>query len=61
MDVVKQKCYFKEHEEINANFYCGECKVYICNKCENLHSKLLQKHEIFNIEKRYLANIYWNL
>ena len=51
MDIEKQKCSFKEHEKINANFYCGECKVYMCNKCENFHSKLLQKHEIFNIEK----------
>ena len=51
MEIINQKCSFKDHEEINANFYCGECKVYMCNKCENFHSKLLQKHEIFNIEK----------
>ena len=51
MEIKKKKCSFKEHEEINANFYCGECKVYMCNKCEIFHSKLLQNHQVFNLDK----------
>ena len=47
----EKKCSFKEHKEINANFYCIECKVYLCNKCENFHSKLFEKHQIFSIDK----------
>ena len=49
-DVPEKKCSFKEHKEIKAIFYCVECKVYLCNKCENFHSKLFEKHLIFNIE-----------
>ena len=49
-DVPEKKCSFKEHKEIKAIFYCVECKVYLCNKCENFHSKLCEKHLIFNIE-----------
>ena len=52
MENKEQKCSFKEHEEINADYFCGECKVYMCKKCENFHSKLLQKHQIFNLENQ---------
>ena len=51
MENKEKKCSFKEHEEINANYYCGECRVYMCKKCENFHSKLLHNHQIFNLEK----------
>ena len=49
-DVPEKKCSFKDHKEIKAIFYCVECKVYLCNKCENFHSKLCEKHLTFNIE-----------
>jgi len=49
-DVPQKKCSFKDHKEIKAIFYCVECKVYLCNKCENFHSKLCEKHLTFNIE-----------
>jgi len=49
-EIPEKKCSFKEHKEIKAIFYCVECKVYLCNKCENFHSKLFEKHVIFNIE-----------
>ena len=51
MELLNKKCSFKEHEEINAIVFCQECKVYMCNKCENFHSKLLQNHHILNLEK----------
>ena len=51
MDGQKKKCSYQEHKEINALFYCQECKVYMCNKCENFHSKLLQNHHKCNIDK----------
>ena len=47
----KQKCSSIEHKEIDAIFYCNECKVYMCNKCENFHSKLLKSHNAYKIEK----------
>ena len=44
------KCSFTEHEEINANIYYFNCKVYMCNKCEVFHSKLLKNHRVTKIE-----------
>ena len=45
------KCSFKEHGEIEANSFCQECKVYMCKKCEIFHSKLLQNHKAFSLDK----------
>ena len=53
MEIQKKKCSSKEHEEIDANSYCGECKIYICNKCEILHSKLFQNHKTFILDKNF--------
>jgi small GTP-binding protein len=47
----KNKCYSKGHEEIMPNYYCPQCKIYMCKKCEISHSKLLKNHEIFLIGK----------
>ena len=40
----KQKCSSKKHEEIDAIIFCLECRIYMCNKCENFHSELFQNH-----------------
>ena len=45
-----KKCSFEEHKEIDAKFYCLECRIYMCNKCENFHSKLLKNHKSFSLE-----------
>ena len=44
MNDLNKKCSSKEHENIEANSYCHECKIYICKKCENIHSILFQNH-----------------
>ena len=51
MEIKNKKCSFNEHKEINSNSFCLECKIYMCNKCENLHSQLFLNHQIFNSEK----------
>ena len=48
---MNKNCYFKGHENIKANTYCYECKVYMCNKCENFHSNLVSNHQSFNLDK----------
>ena len=48
---TKNKCSNVEHEEINANIYCRECKIYMCNKCEIFHSKLCKNHRTFVLKK----------
>ena len=51
MEVHKKFCSFQGHEKIPANIYCISCKIYMCQKCESFHSKLLSNHKIYNIDK----------
>ena len=44
-------CTSSEHEKENAISYCPKCEIYMCNKCEALHSKLLKNHEIIILQK----------
>ena len=48
MENKKEKCSFIEHKEIEANYYCIICDVYMCHKCEAFHSKLCQQHKVIN-------------
>ena len=50
MDIQK-KCSFEEHKEIEANTICPECKIYMCNKCENHHSSLFKNHHPYHLNK----------
>ena len=57
MDNQKKKCSYKDHGKIDANSYCRECKVYMCNKCEQFHSNLCQNHKYFILDKDF-SNIF---
>ena len=48
---VQKKCSSEEHKEINAISFCPECRIYMCNKCENLHSPLFKKHNPNKLNK----------
>ena len=50
MEEKNKKCSSKEHQEINAVSYCCNCRVFMCNKCQNFHSNLLKDHKVFNIQ-----------
>ena len=45
----KIKCFTEEHKEINFISFCPECKIYKCNKCQNLHSTLFNKHQTYKL------------
>ena len=51
MELQKHKCSFEDHKNIDAIKYCQECNIYLCNKCENLHSGLFKNHHIFPLDK----------
>ena len=51
MENKKVKCSSKQHDQINANIFCKECKVYMCNKCEIFHSDLFQNHHFYQLDK----------
>ena len=46
----QQKCSNKKHSDINAIKFCIECNLYLCNKCVNYHSELIDSHHLYNIE-----------
>ena len=46
-----KKCYNQDHQNVEAVYYCLECKIYICNKCESFHSKLFNGHHIYTLDK----------
>ena len=45
----KIKCFSDEHKEIDAISFCPECKIFMCNKCENIHSSFFKKHNVHKI------------
>ena len=51
MENQKNKCSSKKHSEIDAINYCQECKIFLCNKCQNYHSELFETHHLYNIDK----------
>ena len=51
MENNQKNCTFKEHLAINAISYCFICKIYMCNKCENFHSKMFESHKSINLDK----------
>ena len=48
-----EKCSSINHKETEALLFCNDCKLYMCNKCEKLHSELFQnqKHNQIKLEK----------
>ena len=48
---AQKKCSSKKHSELNAISFCPECNIYLCNKCVNIHSELLENHQIYNLDK----------
>ena len=44
------KCSFKEHKEIDSISFCPECRIYMCNKCQNHHEALFSHHP-YNLNK----------
>ena len=50
MENYKKKCSNEEHTNIDAISYCQDCKIYICNKCSNLHQGLFKNHITYNID-----------
>ena len=50
MEDKNKKCTVKEHKNIDAVYYCQDCKIYICNKCFNNHQAFFQNHQINNLD-----------
>ena len=56
----QKKCSSEEHKEINAISFCPDCRIYMCNKCENHHSALFNNHQTYKINKdEEIFTGYW--
>ena len=51
------KCSLPMHKKFNAISYCQECSIYMCNKCQNIHSGLCIKHHTYKVDK-YINDIF---
>jgi len=49
MEIIK--CSKKDHQEIEAIYYCQYCNIYMCNKCEKFHSNIFEDHLKLPINK----------
>ena len=50
---LNKKCSLKTHEENKAIYYCQKCSIYMCNKCENLHSQLFPNHDKNKVDDNF--------
>ncbi len=51
MENQNKKCSLKEHIDFDAISFCQQCKIFMCNKCEKVHSGLCQNHHSFILDK----------
>ena len=47
---MEKKNYCSSHKEIEANTFCQKCEIYMCNKCEKIHSELFKNHILCNLK-----------
>ena len=57
-EITKKKCSLKDHEENYAIIYCQECKIYMCNKCNNHHSQLFKNHKQYNLDNNNIIKLF---
>ena len=50
-EIINKKCTLEEHKEIDAIYYCQECKISMCKKCEKDHTRLLKNHHMFSLDQ----------
>ena len=50
VEIQKKKCSLTEHNEINAIRFCPQCNIFMCHKCDKIHSGFLQKHYVHNLD-----------
>ena len=53
-----EKCASVNHKEIDAVSYCGECKVYLCNKCNKFHSEIFVNHNSIKLVGKDITELF---
>ena len=47
----QKKCFTEEHKDTKAISFCYECRIYMCNKCENYHNPFFKNHRTYKLNK----------
>ena len=50
-EIINKKCSLEDHKEIDAIYFCQECKISMCKKCEKDHTRLLKNHHMFSLDQ----------
>ena len=50
MENKKKKCSLNKHSESEAISYCQQCKIYLCNKCHNIHPEVHDNHNLILLD-----------
>ena len=53
-----KKCSLKKYNETDAIFYCQECNIYMCYKCNNQHSELFENHIKYELGKNSINTCF---
>ena len=51
MEIIAKKCTSKDHGNLEALLYCQKCQIYMCRKCEKIHSELFINHNSYKLNK----------
>ena len=51
MEDKNTKCSSNKHKDIDAISYCMNCKLYLCNKCQKMHSEFYENHNLTILDK----------
>ena len=51
MENPKNQCSLPDNKNTNAISFCQKCNIYMCNKCQNLHTELFKIHQTVNLTK----------
>jgi len=50
MEQSKKYCSLPGHSKNKAISFCSECKLFMCNKCENQYSEICKNHKKFKFD-----------
>ena len=51
METIKNKCSLDEHSNVDTVIFCQDCMIFMCNKCEKVHSEIFKKHNKFKFDR----------
>jgi hypothetical protein len=49
-EIENRKCSLTEHNQNKAIKFCPQCDIFMCNKCDIVHSGLLKNHYAINLD-----------